>query len=640
MPLEYRSITANCGNDTLGSNACEEISQLLIDDKADFFVINCQEAHFENTRKQLEDMLPEGYNVKCLSQIATHTKLDTQVFSTTGMATFVIYREGLEVNVEGKPVEARRENSRLSGSGYNKGGLVTDFTVQRSGDSESIKVQAVTGHLDAGDVVKRNQDWLNLYRATVKDVTSWEELVDACPDLLLSGYDANTRNKFNKQNNVETKIWDNPDEYPELHALHLVSMGAAKYSTDETYSHTKIDQETGEEVIADSKREGDAARGTLDFVTIYDGNINKNESRKELDKGAMVVQVGIDPGSKRDHHVIISPPQTSITLNEFDRVKNLMATRLFGVAPDVAAKILAITEGNNEDDKEKAKTQLVEYYKQYLGPNGFLDRAMDLHIRKLECFQRIMNNPQNKDLEEVLKKTLFGELEWCAGNPKQLEAKQELMEKFLDSLDECEHAEGINARLVCYLDLKEKIAKNEEINAADAFKNSAVEVYQNYYIIFTTALEQKTKENPQLQVAMEKILKRLDAIADHSNEEALKGLDPKKLDTLTHIVAQCDNSLTLLQAGAIEEMEKINEELMSLSHEAMGSSSPVWRALAGAVKFFVTLVANITSDVTLTDKVGMVQDKKLSKSIDEYKSALKEILPQEEESDHLHNNLL
>lgn len=39
MPLEYRSITANCGNDTLGSNACEEISQLLIDDKADFLLL-------------------------------------------------------------------------------------------------------------------------------------------------------------------------------------------------------------------------------------------------------------------------------------------------------------------------------------------------------------------------------------------------------------------------------------------------------------------------------------------------------------------------------------------------------------------------------------------------------------------------
>ncbi|HHT0592369.1 TPA: hypothetical protein ACTXXA_000835 [Legionella anisa] len=643
MPFKYRSITANCGNDTLGEDASRTIIKLLQEDDAEFFVINCQEVHFGKTREQLQKLIPDGYEVKCLSQMATHTKLDTQIFPTTGMATFVIHKTGLQVSVEGDPVEARRSSGRLSGAAYNKGGLVTHFTVARSEDieegisEERIKVQAVTGHLDAGDVVKRNIDWHKLYRATVKEVTSWDELVDACPDLLLSGYDANTRNKFDKQRKTETKIWDNPDDHPEIHALDLISKAAAKYSKDETYSHITKKPQTGEDVIADPKREGDAARGTLDFVTIYDGNIAQSTSRQKIDKGAEVVQVAPELDSERDHHVIISPSQEYTPLNEFVRVKNLMAARLSGVAPDIAAKILAIPEGNNEDDKEKAKKALVEYYKQYLGPNGFLDKAIELHVSKLKCFQRIMDDPQNKDLEEVLKRTLFGELNWCAGEPKQLEAKQELMEKFLESLDECEHAAGINARLVCYLELQKKIAKDEEINADDAFKNSAVKVYQDYYIVFATALDRKTKENPQLQTAMEKILKVLDTIANHSNEDALKNLDPKKLDTLTHIVAQCDNSLTLLQADAVEEMEKINEELMSLSHEAMGSSSPVWRALASAVKFFVTIVANITSDATLANKIGIVQDKKLSKTIDEYKSALREILPKEDD-EQLYND--
>ncbi|HHF7366609.1 TPA: hypothetical protein ACPSKY_001727 [Legionella bozemanae] len=639
MSFNYRSITANCGNDTLGEDASSTIIQLFLEDDADFFVINCQEAHFEKTQKQLKDMLPEGYSVKCLSQMATHTKLDTQILPTTGMATFVIHKAGLDVNVKGDPVEARRESSRLSGAGYNKGGLVTNFTVTRSADpensisEESIKVQAVTGHLDAGDVVKRNQDWLNLYRATVKDVTDWDELVDACPDLLLSGYDANTRNKFNKKDKVETKIWDKPEQYPELHALHLLSMAAAKYSKDETYSHIKRDQETDEEVIADPKREGDAARGTLDFVTIYDGTLDPNQSRKKIDKDA-TEEVGIDTDSKRDHHVIISPCQTPILLHEFDRVKNLMAARLSGVAPDIAAKILTITEGDNEKDKEKARRQLVTYYKQYLGPNGFLDKAVDLHIRKLECFQRIMNDPQNNYLEKGLKKDLFGELQWCAGEPEQLKAKQKLMDQFLDSLAECEHASGIEARLVCYLDLKQQIIegkKIEEINPAEAFRDSAVEAYQNLYMAFAESLNKQTDANSDLQNAMGKILIRLNAIVNHSDEAALKNMEPKKLDLLTHIVAQCHNSVTLLQAGEVQEMEKINAELISLSDKAMGSSSSVWRALADTVKLFVSLISK-----KLVDQVGIVQDKKLSDSIIKYnsalyKSALKEIIPQEEE---------
>lgn len=76
------------------------------------------------------------------------------------------------------------------------------------------------------------------------------------------------------------------------------------------------------------------------------------------------------------------------------------------------------------------------------------------------------------------------------------------------------------------------------------------------------------------------------------------------MDLLTHIVAQCHNSVTLLQAGEVQEMEKINAELISLSDKAMGSSSSVWRALADTVKLFVSLISK-----KLVDQVGIVQDK-------------------------------
>lgn len=651
MPFKYRSITANCGNDTLGEDASRTIIQLLYEDDADFFVINCQEAHFGKTQEQLQQQLKEldleGYEVECLSQMATHTKLDTQILPTTGMATFVIHKTGLQVSVVGDPVEARRSSSRLSGAAYNKGGLVTHFTVARSEDiekgisEERIKVQAVTGHLDAGNVVKRNTDWQKLYRATVKEVSSWKQLVDACPDLLLSGYDANTRNKFDKKHKTETNMWDHPNDHPEIHALDLVSKAAAKYSKDETYSHITKDPETDEDVIADPKREGDAARGSLDFVTIYDGNVVQNTPRKKIDKGDAVVQIAPETGSERDHHVIISPLHDYTPLNFFTRVKNLMAARLDGVAPDIAKKILGAT------DDSYGREQLLDYYKQYLGPNGFLDKAIGLHIRKLECFQRIMNESQNQYLEKGLKKVLFDEHQWCAGDPEQLNAKQELVDKFLDSLAECEHAVGIEARLVCYLDLKQQLIegkKIEEINANEAFRDSAVQAYQNHYLVFTQALYKLMNANPDLQNVMGKILIRLHAIADHSDEAALKNLDPKKLDMLTHIVAQCHKSVTLLRAGETQEMEKINAELINLSHEAMGSSSSVWRALAETVKFFVSLISKISSNSKLAEQVGIVQDKKLSDSIIKYnsalyKSALKEIIPEEGgDKEHLLGN--
>lgn len=414
MPFKYRSITANCGNDTLGLTASQSIADLFVEDDADFYVINCQEAHFRNTQEQLEQLFPqEMYEVRCLSQMPTHTKLNTQIFPTTGMATFVIYKKELDIRIDDTPKTARRESSRLEGSGYNKGGMVTNFSIERENPKESIQVQAVTGHLDANNAMKRNKDWQNIYRATVKRVTSWNDLMAASPDLLLSGYDANTRNKFNEQKDkIDRNMWDDPTKYPEIHAMDFVSKAAAKYSKDITYEHTKRDPQTGEEIIADSKREGDAARGMLDFVTIYDGDINHMKSRETIEKGHTVVNIEPQTDSERDHHVIISPLQTSLALTDFNRIRNHMAARLWGVAPVVTKQILAIKEGTADADKGWRQLQLIDYYNEYLAPGGFLDQSIELHRRKLEYFQQISDNPALDDaLKENLRKIFLKKTE-------------------------------------------------------------------------------------------------------------------------------------------------------------------------------------------------------------------------------------
>ncbi|WP_392537441.1 hypothetical protein [Legionella sp. 227] len=615
MPFKYRAITANCGNDTIGIDASRDLAGKIQEDQADFYIINCQETHFEKTQKQLEAVIGEGYKVQCLGQMATHTKVDTQFHSNTGIASFIVYKKELVIS-DINSREARRTPASgfleriSSGAGFNKGGLVTNFAITRN-DGERIDIQALSGHLDASSMLKRNQDWHVLHKKTIKDVRNWDELVAACPNLMVSGYDANTRNRLD-ENNKEINMWESPEKYPEIQALDRVSLAAARYSGKSTYEHAPG---------PDPKRPGYAGGGMLDFVTIYDGEISAG---KIVTDEQVVKQIEPEPNSERDHNVIISPLHTSHNVSPFERVRNLMASRLKGVAPLLAKEIQKM-----EETEEGAKDRLVAIYQQYLGPEGFLDKAIALHQSKLECVQQLKKLSLDERLQEQVSKTLFGELEWCAVDPEELAAKQELMKAFLTSLADCEHAVGIKVRLDCYLELKEKIERKERINAAEAFKDAAVQKYQEIYINFAKKLYSHTDSTPELQGAMENLLKRLDAIADHSGYAALKSLDPKKLDLLTHIVAQCDDSFNPSHKVEIEDMEKTNEELDRLSHEAMGSSSPVWRALAEAVKFFVSIVSKVSLDSTLAEQGELVKSKQLSDSIRQYRTALHDMRPQE-----------
>jgi hypothetical protein len=98
MPFTYSAITANCGNDSIGEVASATIANFIEDNELDFVVINCQEVNFDKTKQQLEYFVKEkGYEVKCLSQMATHTKVSTQFHSNTGIASFVSHKIGCDV---------------------------------------------------------------------------------------------------------------------------------------------------------------------------------------------------------------------------------------------------------------------------------------------------------------------------------------------------------------------------------------------------------------------------------------------------------------------------------------------------------------------------------------------------------------
>ena len=111
MPFKYRVITANCGNDTIGIEASQQIAAL---GDADFLVINCQEVAIGKTLRQLQAAMSSNYKVICTGQMATHTKLATQFHSSTGIATFVIHKIDLDVAIQASQ-SVRRNPSRLGG---------------------------------------------------------------------------------------------------------------------------------------------------------------------------------------------------------------------------------------------------------------------------------------------------------------------------------------------------------------------------------------------------------------------------------------------------------------------------------------------------------------------------------------------
>ena len=264
-PLTFRAITANCGNDVIGIAASEKIATQLIDDQLDFIVINCQEVNFANTKKQLQEALGDNsdYSVALLSKMSTHTKPLEQLHRNTGLASFVIHKNNLTVQVTGR-VKARRDVSRFSGSGYNKGALVTDFKVTTASGAP-LRLQTVSGHLDSKNSSKRTQDWANIHSAIAKkSVKDWRELLQVMPNVRIAGYDANTRNQFVSPHQEPIKIWELDTVPQELKAFQQAPLGGVHYSLNSTYKTSVATIDTD----SDPKRPGYVRGGMMDFVDI------------------------------------------------------------------------------------------------------------------------------------------------------------------------------------------------------------------------------------------------------------------------------------------------------------------------------------------------------------------------------------
>ncbi len=423
-PMKFRAITANCGNDVIGEKASTRITTQLKEEQLDFVVINCQEVNFEKAKIQLEKTLGlnSDYTVTLLGKMSTHTKPLEQLHCNTGLASFVIHKKDLSIKVTDR-VKARRDVSRFSGSGFNKGGLVIDFTVTDL-DKHITRLQTVSGHLDSKNTSKRTRDWANIHSAVGKKVvTDWNELVQAMPNIRIAGYDANTRNQYVDEHSAPVKIWESKIVPQELKAFQQAPLGGLHYSVESTY---KTDVEN---IITDQdpKRPGFVRGGMLDFVDIA-ADVENSSSSAIITARVEAICSDMDD-TKRDHDVIISPLQTydQNKFSEFDRVKNQMIMQLHTSAPDM---VKAIAKYTAKDEKK-----LFGIYNNYLSKDGLINKQIELQADLLGNINKIKKI--NGGIGDKIATLLLIDTAWFSSSAKDVKTKQEFQEVVSDALSSC-----------------------------------------------------------------------------------------------------------------------------------------------------------------------------------------------------------
>ena len=390
MSLKYMAITANCGNDTLGSKASETIKSQFKTDNLDFCVINCQETDFNKTKNELQKAFGPDYTIMRAGEMVTRTKTDLNVLSgNTGMVSFVVCKPGVNVELD-STLEARRDATKYYGTALNKGGVISHCTVSQG--NESVRLQLVSGHLDSNKTMERAKDWQVIQHNIAEssdNMKTFSDLINIIPDIRISGYDANTRNKV--VGNDVVNMWE--DNAYELEGLKQMPLGSGRFSAESTYKSNKTGIETE---FAEGKRLGFTKGGMLDFVDVLDG----------APANGIIQRVNVihpdDPSTKRDHAVVMGPAMYSLTYNsDFDQVKNYMASMLENAAPEFAKDLRNLPENGRN------KSILVDIYREFLSKEGLLNKELQLFTSKLNTIKKASKS--GEDAELLAKDTLFND---------------------------------------------------------------------------------------------------------------------------------------------------------------------------------------------------------------------------------------
>lgn len=594
MTLKYRAITANCGNDTIGDIASKIIAKNLQRDDADFYVINCQEIFFDKALLQLQAAAGSNYKVMLAASMETHTNFVTQFHSGKGIASFVIYKENLDVTCVLRQI-VRRSNSRLAGAAYNKGGLIADIIISNSDTNDSINLQTVSGHLDSTNSLKRSKDWQNINQAISRDVTDWNSLVLASPHLRVSGYDANTRNKIINKNAVN--LWQTSPVAVELQALQQVAIAGQHYSKQSTFK-TFIPKVTS---VPDSQRPDYACGGMLDFIGIADGR----HLCSHISESA-VIQIGVEAGSKRDHDVLISPLQRYGALSDFSRVKGQMVIRLSRVAPNLAKEIV------NLQDSETNRTKLLDVYQLFLSPKGLLHSVHTFHLEKMTRIGHVSRALRffPEALKNQLSTTIFS-LPWCnditlenmAEYAAQFSQKRWVMSALLNSLNECYSEAGCINRLAWYQNVLQSEDMSHGKNTSRYFKECIINEYFENYRKLERLLKNFKPGTPNERYFMYMGWNVIEQIADIAGDElSVRKFSSKSLSRLSSIMDVCAKAIEVVQDNG--NITAVSDQLLFFSKNVSGKSLPGWNKLAKSLLLLAGLALVVTGVLALVTSGG------------------------------------
>lgn len=400
MSLTMQVFTLNCGNGSPGLETAAKLVQQFINSDSDLFIFNCQEVDFNQLIQEFQ--LASSKQPIALTggqNMVTHTKPSTQFHSKTGIKTLVLHKSDITITVDKEYSQETRRETRRIGSGFNKGGMLTRFIVNKSGKSYTL--DNINGHLDTASDAARAQDWANLHRLQKHVVNNWQELCEALPDVVCSGYDANTRNKLREDGSENA--WTNIE--PNMHSLVSAPFGNHRLSKSSTYHSYDPDILSKK----DPKRAGRAKGGMLDIVGYTDKAAAlqqlEDQTKPLVDDNASFIDP--IPGKNRDHAVIGSNGIIIQDKNVFERVREAIGCALVGAAPELAAHLLS----NEFKDTPEHQAYLLVAYQLYLSPEGLLQKYLQLHAEKLQALAKLKES-DNPEAMKSYQQILFRESPW------------------------------------------------------------------------------------------------------------------------------------------------------------------------------------------------------------------------------------
>jgi hypothetical protein len=372
--LKLYGVTANCGNSTLGQNACKHLNNLLSDD-ADLVVINCQEISLRDAIKELQCAIPKSVNIGIA--VSNLRKTRTKFFSldvlrgNTGIATIVLYNKD---KINSAQFNHANQLNTQSGNNSNKGGSINQLLITEKNGTQ-YKIKTITAHLGSYEDEERILDWQGIKAGAACQGKSWEELIAHVPHLQIAGYDANTRSLWKKRDTSYELInlWHQPTLAPQIAPLFFAPLGTQLYSAEDTYKlKPAIDGVITKTIVADKCRPGYANAGSLDFVAIQN-NTDDTELMKRPTKNHYhdaKLNIITEKGSDRDHQIIVSDRVELLPIIEFNCIRHDIAAQLLQAAPRLSNEILLLP------DSPENRLRLVKIYEHYLSRHGKLIRRI------------------------------------------------------------------------------------------------------------------------------------------------------------------------------------------------------------------------------------------------------------------------